>query len=79
MALKASGILFGKSTADDLEALDEDTLLAVFEGVPKVEISKAELSTTSNPIDLLSTVTKEVIFTSKGEARRMLQGAWCWH
>jgi tyrosyl-tRNA synthetase len=74
MALKASGILFGKSTADDLEALDESTLLSVFEGVPKVEITKAELEATTNPIDLLSTVTKEVIFPSKGEARRMLQG-----
>jgi len=74
MALKASGILFGKSTAEDLESLDEDTLLAVFEGVPKVEITKAELEATTNPIDLLSTVTKDVIFPSKGEARRMLQG-----
>jgi len=74
MALKASGILFGKSTAEDLESLDEDTLLSVFEGVPKVEITKAELESTTNPIDLLSTVTKEVIFPSKGEARRMLQG-----
>ena len=74
MALKASGILFGKSTTEDLESLDEDTLLSVFEGVPKVEITKAELAATNNPIDLLSTVTKDVIFPSKGEARRMLQG-----
>lgn len=74
MAIKASGILFGKSTADDLVSLDEDTLLSVFEGVPKVQITKDELKATSNPIDLLSTVTQEVIFPSKGEARRMLQG-----
>ncbi len=74
MALKASGILFGKSTAEDLESLDEDTLLSVFEGVPKVEISQADLDNAPNPIDLLSTITKEVIFASKGEARRMLQG-----
>ncbi len=74
MAIKASGILFGKSTAEDLESLDEDTLLSVFEGVPKVDITQDQLEATTNPIDLLSTVTKDVIFPSKGEARRMLQG-----
>lgn len=74
MALKASGILFGKSTAEDLESLDESTLLAVFEGVPQVEISQADLEATESPIDLLSTVTHGVVFSSKGEARRMLQG-----
>jgi tyrosyl-tRNA synthetase len=34
-ALKASNILFGNSTAEELQSLDEDTLLAVFEGVPQ--------------------------------------------
>ena len=33
MAIKASNILFGKSTAEDLKSLDEDTFLSVFEGV----------------------------------------------
>lgn len=74
MAIKASGILFGKSTSEDLESLDEDTLLSVFEGVPKVDITQDELEAATNIIDLLSTVTKDVIFPSKGEARRMLQG-----
>lgn len=74
MAIKASNILFGKSTSDDLESLDEDTLLAVFEGVPQVSIDKEDLVSTENYIDLLSTVTQDVIFTSKGEARRMLKG-----
>lgn len=73
-AIKASNILFGKSTAEDLESLDEDTLLSVFEGVPQVEISAQELNNAENAIDLLSVITKEVIFKSKGEARRMLQG-----
>lgn len=72
-AIKASNILFGKSTTEDLESLDEDTLLSVFEGVPQVQISKTELDQAENSIDLLSVVTQEVIFKSKGEARRMLQ------
>ncbi|GHE72437.1 MULTISPECIES: tyrosine--tRNA ligase [Roseivirga] len=73
-AIKASNILFGKSTTEDLASLNESTLLSVFEGVPQVEVSKAEIEATENYIDLLSTVTRDQIFASKGEARRMLQG-----
>lgn len=72
MAEKASGILFGKSTKDDLSSLDEDTLLAVFEGVPQATISKEVLSGTA--IDLLSEGTGGIVFNSKGEARRMIKG-----
>ena len=74
MAITASGILFGKSTTEDLASLDEATLLSVFEGVPQVTIQKSDLEATENYIDLLSTVTDGIIFPSKGEARRMLQG-----
>lgn len=74
IAIKASNLLFGKSTTEDLESIDEKTLLAVFEGVPQVEITTDELAVAEGYIDLLSTITKEVIFKSKGEARRMLQG-----
>ena len=73
-AIKASNILFGKSTTEDLASLNESTLLSVFEGVPQVEVTKAEIEATENYIDLLSTVTRDQIFASKGEARRMLQG-----
>ena len=73
-AIKASNILFGKSTTEDLASLNESTLLSVFEGVPQVEVAKADIDATENYIDLLSEVTQGVIFTSKGEARRMLQG-----
>ena len=72
MAVKASGILFGKSTKDDLSALDEDTLLSVFEGVPQATISEATLNT--SVADLLSEGTNSLVFTSKGEARRMIKG-----
>lgn len=73
-AIKASNILFGKSTTEDLASLNESTLLSVFEGVPQVEVAKAETNAAENYIDLLSEVTQGIIFKSKGEARRMLQG-----
>ncbi len=73
-AIKASGILFGKSTTEELASLDEKTLLQVFEGVPQVEVTKNELSSTATITDLLSEVTNGLVFPSKGEARRMIKG-----
>jgi tyrosyl-tRNA synthetase len=70
-AVDASEILFGKSTTEMLKKLDEDTLLAVFEGVPMTEISKDELKQGISVIDFLSDKTN--ITASKGEARRMLK------
>ena len=49
-------------------------LLSVFEGVPQTIISKTALNKAQGFIDLLSVTTNEIIFKSKGEARRMLQG-----
>ena len=71
MALKASSILFGKSTTEELQSIDE---LSVFEGVPQVTIKKADLDNTENITDFLSELTQEVIFPSKGEARKMIKG-----
>ncbi|MDP7567928.1 MAG: tyrosine--tRNA ligase, partial [Flavobacteriales bacterium] len=69
MAIKASNILFGKSTAEDLKSLDEDTFLSVFEGVPQFEMSKADLAL--GILDIVAEKTQ--IFASKGEARRMIK------
>lgn len=74
MALKASEILFGKSSTEDLAALDERTFLQVFEGVPQVQISKSELDQLTSTLDLFGEVTQGVVFASKGEARKMIQG-----
>ncbi len=68
-SIKASSILFGKSTTDDLKTLDENTFLAVFEGVPQFEMSNTDLS--SGIFNVLTEKTK--VFASKGEARRMIQ------
>jgi len=71
-AVDASAILFGNSTADTLRKLDEETFLAVFEGVPTYEISMDSLSTGIKAVDLLATETASV-FPSKGEMRKMIQ------
>jgi len=72
MAEKASAILFGKSTKEDLSTLDEDTLLAVFEGVPQAKLPNSALK--DNVADLLSASSGNIVFASKGEARRMIKG-----
>ncbi len=74
IALKASEILFGKSSTEDLAALDERTFLQVFDGVPQVQISAAEFKAVGNVLDLFGDVTQGVVFQSKGEARKMIQG-----
>jgi tyrosyl-tRNA synthetase len=68
MAINASSILFGKSTAEDLKSLDEGTFLSVFEGVPQFTISKSDLDL--GILDIVAEKTQ--IFASKGEARRMI-------
>ena len=73
-AIKASSILFGKSTTEDLKTLDETTLLQVFEGVPQAEVSKSDLNDCDNITTFLSETTCRIIFKSKGEARKMIQG-----
>ena len=72
MAVEASQILFGQGTAEQLRKLNESTFLAVFEGVPQFNISKAELDAGMNVMDLLAEKTS--VFPSKGELRRTIQG-----
>jgi len=70
-AVKASQILFGRSTADDLKTLDEQTFLDVFEGVPQAEIEKAALE---NGLDIVEALNEKSGFLkSNGEARRALK------
>ena len=71
-AIETSEILFGKGTTDSLKKLSEEDLLAVFEGVPQVEINRNDLRTGINIVEFLSDKTQ--IFPSRGEARKMIQG-----
>ena len=69
-AVKASQMLFGKATAEDLRSLDEKTFLAVFDGVPTFDVERAKL-----PVGILDFLAVETqVFPSKGEARKMIQG-----
>ena len=70
-AVEASNILFGHSTSDTLKKLDEATLLDVFDGVEKHEISRDELTGGIKAVDLLT--EQAVVFPSKGEMRKMVQ------
>jgi tyrosyl-tRNA synthetase len=68
-AVKASGILFGNATTDALLSLNESQLLQVLEGVPTCEYT---ISAEAN--DVVSFLAETQIFSSKGEARKMVQG-----
>ncbi|HEX8577012.1 MAG TPA: tyrosine--tRNA ligase [Flavobacterium sp.] len=69
-AIKASNILFGNATAEDLKQLDEVTFLEVFDGVPQAEIVKSALE---NGISIVAVLNeKSGFFKSNGEARRAL-------
>lgn len=70
-AVKASGVLFGKSTAEDLKQLDTSTFLDVFEGVPKAEVQMSDIESGLGIIDALSGNTG--FLNSNGEARRALK------
>jgi len=72
LAVEASQILFGQGTAELLNKLDEETFLSVFEGVPQFKISGKELEAGIKVVDLLA--EKAMVFPSKGELRRTVQG-----
>ena len=70
-AIKASQILFGKSTSEDLKSLDEQTFLEIFEGVPQASVSKEDIE---NGLDMIGALAAKTGFlNSNGEARRALK------
>ena len=69
-AVAASNILFGQATAEALHALDEQTLLQVFDGVPQFTASKEALGCPF--IELVAERCN--VFASKGETRKLVQG-----
>ena len=70
-ALKASAILFGKSTSQDLKELDSETFLDIFEGVPQANIDRGDIDSGLDMIGALS--AKTGFLNSNGEARRELK------
>jgi tyrosyl-tRNA synthetase len=69
-AIQASNILFGNSTSDDLKNLDEATFLEIFDGVPQAALSRNDIKTGINIVDVLN--EKSSFLKSNGEARRAL-------
>ena len=70
-AIKASQILFGKSTSEDLKVLDEQTFLDVFEGVPQSAVPKQLIADGCDIIQVLA--SESGFLSSNGEARRALK------
>ncbi len=70
-AVAASELLFGKGTTEQLNELDRDTILSVFEGVPQFSVARSLLDEGVSLIDLAATHTQ--MFASKGEIRRALK------
>jgi tyrosyl-tRNA synthetase len=71
-AVKTSEFLFGNGDLSFLANLDHEAVLEVFDGVPQFQLEKEKLNTGINILDLLAVETQ--VFSSKGEARKMLQG-----
>jgi len=70
-AIKASNILFGKSTSDDIKSLDEQTFLDVFEGVPQASVTKEDIE---NGLDMIGALAAKTNFlASNSDARRALK------
>ena len=70
MAVSASELLFGKGTTEQLNSLDRDLMLTVFEGVPQFGVSRA---TIENGVSLIDLAAETGMFASKGEIRRELK------
>ena len=70
-AQRASQILFGKSTSEDLMQLDNATFLDVFDGVPQAQMDKSALA---DGVEIISALAGEgKLLKSNGEARRALK------
>ncbi len=67
-AIQASGILFSKDSMFD--SLPKEMLLDIFDGVPQGTLSKSEIESGADIIDVL---VNSGFLPSKGEARRALQ------
>jgi tyrosyl-tRNA synthetase len=71
-AVRASEILFGQSTTEALKQFSNKEFEQIFEGVPSAKISKADLDSGIDILEML--VDKTGFQPSRGEARRAIQG-----
>jgi tyrosyl-tRNA synthetase len=64
-------VLFGKGTLAELETISDAQFEAVFSGVPRAPVSKADMGTDWS--NVLSNASQNLIFPSKSEAKKMIQ------
>jgi tyrosyl-tRNA synthetase len=71
-AIKTSEFLFGNGSLDFFRTLSESQVLEIFEGIPQFRISRAALAEGIDAATLLA--EHSAIFSSKGEAKKLIQG-----
>jgi len=69
-AVKASEILFGKGTMNDIAELDERTFLAAMNGVPTIEVNKEDFE---NGVSVIEIAAMHDKVSSKSEARKLIK------
>ncbi len=71
-AIKTSAFLFGDGSLAFFATLSNEQVLEIFEGIPQFEIAKEDLAAGVDATTLLA--DKTTVFTSKGEAKKLIQG-----
>lgn len=71
-AQKATDLLFSKDTFQMIHSLTKEELNDTLSGVPAIEVNKETLIKTTP--DVITFLADSLIFPSKGEARKMIQG-----
>jgi tyrosyl-tRNA synthetase len=71
-AIKTSEFLFGNGSLEFFKTLTEEQVLEIFEGIPQFTVSRTELELGIDAATLLA--EKSAVFTSKGEAKKLIQG-----
>ncbi len=69
-AILATELLFSKDTLSIISSLSSEELDTTLAGVPAIEVSIDQIAS----MDILSFLTETQIFSSKGEAKKMIQG-----
>lgn len=69
-AIEASEALFSSDGMETLKKLDDETMLSVFDGCPKFEISKEKLD--NEGLSLVDMAVDAKFFKSKGDLRKLI-------
>ena len=71
LAINATELLFSKDTMQIISAISKEELEITLKGVTAIEVSKHQLESQS---DIITFLAENGIFSSKGEAKKMLLG-----